>query len=325
MAGDVNTLVHIALFYRGDREYLEAVVPFILEGHAEGEPVFVAVPTAKLALLRDALGGDAERVSMFDMAELGRNPARTFPAFSAVDDGGGWIRAVAEPIWPGRSAEAYPACVQNEALFNEAFAGRRLITLCPYDAVSLDGSVLADARTTHPKIWTGQSLTDSPDFAHWEALNRYNEPLPADPQAVTSTLHSITALSEARMLAATFAESAGLPSERIGDLQLIVTELATNSLEYTGGDCTLALWQRDGDIICQVSDGGQLDDPLAGRRTPELHQAGGRGLFLVNALADLVRTHTTADGTTIRAYLTVDRAAGLVAGPDSPMWSAAHG
>lgn len=308
MAGDANSLVHIALFYRGDREYVDTVVPFIREGLAKGEPVFVAVPTVKLALLREALGDDANRVSMCDMAKIGRNPARTFPAFSGIDDAGGWVRAVAEPIWPGRPREAYPACVQNEALFNEAFARRRLITLCPYDAVGLDSSVLADARTTHPKIWQDHTVSESADFAHWEALRRYNEPLPADPQAVTQTVHSVAGLSGTRAFVAQFAQSAGLPAERIGDLQLIVTELATNSLEYTGGDCTVALWQRGGDLVCQVSDGGQLDDPLAGRRAPELHRTGGRGLFLVNALSDLVRTHTSGDGTTIRVYLSLDHA-----------------
>ncbi len=314
MAGDANTLVHIALFYRGDRQYLDTVVPFIREGLDKGEPVVVAVPTAKLALLRAALGADANRVSLADMAEVGRNPARTFPVLGTIDDTAGWARAVAEPMWPGRTAEAYPACVQNEALFNEAFAGRKLITLCPYDAVGLDSSVLADARATHPKVWEGDSVSDSADFAPWEALNRYNEPLPAEPEALTYTLHSVADLSAARRLAGQFAHNAGLSADRIGDLQLILTELATNSVEYTGGECTLALWQRDGSVVCQVSDSGHLDDPLAGRRTPELHRTGGRGLFLVNALSDLVRTHTSADGTTIRAYLALDRAAEPIAG-----------
>lgn len=308
MAGDANTLLHVALFYRGDGQYLDAVLPFIREGLEKGEAVLVVVPPRKLELIRQALGPDAERVSLSDMAEVGRNPARTFPMLSEADDSAGWARVVAEPVWPDRPAEAYPACVQNEALFNEAFAGRRLVTLCPYDADGLDEGVLADARTTHPKIWQDDKVCDSPNYAHWDALKRYNEPLPADSHALTCTVTSVGDLSAARSLAATIGQSAGLPPERVGDLQVIVTELATNSIEYTAGSCTLALWQRDGTLICQASDGGQLNDPLAGRRFPELHRAGGRGLFLVNALADLVRTHTAADGTTIRAYLSLDRA-----------------
>jgi len=305
---DVTNLVHIALFYRGDRQYLDAVVPFIRAGLEQGEPVIVVVPTRQLALIRDALGEDAARVAMADMTEVGCNPARTFPALAEVDDTDGWARAVAEPVWPGRPPEAYPACVQNEALFNEAFADRRLVTLCPYDAVGLDHSVLADARTTHPRIWEDDTVSDSAAFAHWDALERYNEPLPTDPQALIAPLHSVSELSGVRTLAGEFGQSAGLPAERVGDLQLIVTELATNSLKYSPGDCTVALWQRDGNLVCQVSDNGRLVDPLAGRRSPDIHATGGRGLFLVNALADLVRTHTCPDGTTIRAYLRLDRA-----------------
>ena len=309
MAGEASQLVHIALFYRGDREYLDTLVPFIREGLERGEPVAVAVPTRKLALIRDTLGEDAARVSLSDMAAIGRNPARTFPLLSEVDDAGCWARVIAEPIWPERPPEAYPACVQNEALFNEAFAGRRLVTLCPYDAEGLDQSVLADARTTHPTIWQDDRLAQSADFAHWDAVDRYNEPLPADPQAVTSTRRSYGDLKALRTFVGQCGQVAGLPAARIGDLQLIATELATNSLKYAPGDCAVALWQRDGNLICQVSDSGRLDDPLAGRRTPDLHGIDGRGLFLVNALADLVRTHTSADGTTIRAYLALDLAA----------------
>jgi anti-sigma regulatory factor (Ser/Thr protein kinase) len=84
---------------------------------------------------------------------------------------------------------------------------------------------------------------------------------------------------------------------------MIITELATNSLEHTGGACRLALWQHNGHVVCEVSDGGRLDDPLAGQRTPARGEITGRGLFLINTIADLVRTHTTAAGTTIQAYL----------------------
>lgn len=306
MTGDADPLIHMALFYRGDREYLEAVVPFIRDGLDNGEQVLVAVPTEKLALVRDALGGDGARVSLTDMTDVGRNPARTFPALSVVDDSAGRARIVAEPVWPARSAEAYPACVQNEALFNTAFAGRALTTMCPYDAVGLDAAVLADARTTHPRIREGPAVSVSTDYAAEDAVRRYNQPLPEDPAAVTFRLATVDDLSAARAFVVRCAESLGLPVGRFGDLQLIVTELATNSLEYTDGACTIAMWRAGADLICQVSDGGRLDDPLAGRRLPATHGMGGRGLFLVNALADLVRTYTSPDGTTIRVYLSVD-------------------
>lgn len=311
MPEDTGDLVHIALFYRGDTEYLDTVVPFIRAGLDVGEPVVVAVPTGKLELLREALGDDAPRISLADMAEVGRNPARTFPYLSRVGGPSGRARIVAEPIWPGRSAESYPACVQNEALFNAAFAGKPLITLCPYDAAGLDAGVLADARTTHPTIREGALTVDSDEFSAWEALARYNLPLPVDPTAVTFTVRALDQLTDARTFVARYAESAGLAAKAIGDLQLIATELATNSLQYSDGDCTLALWPSADQLVCQVNDAGRLDDPLAGRRLPGERSVGGRGLFLVNALADLVLTHTSEAGTVIRAYLRLDRVRGV--------------
>ena len=46
-------------------------------------------------------------------------------------------------------------------------------------------------------------------------------------------------------------------------------------------------------------------DPLAGRRPARPGQPRGRGLLLVNHLADLVRVHTDNDGTTLRAHFQI--------------------
>lgn len=297
---------HIAAFYRDDAEYLDVVGPVITEGVAKGEPVLVAVPTDKLGLLGEALGDTADQVVWSDLAEAGRNPARTFAAFETLLDqhAGRRIRMIGEPVWPGgRSAEEYGACVQNEALWNAAFADRDVLTLCPYDEARLPGWVLDDARMTHPLIWGAGGVFASEDYAHWEAFARYNEPLPTDPAAVSCSLSVIADLASARTFTAQYADSIGLIEHRVGDLQLIVSELATNSLKYTAGGCTVSLWQRDGELVCEVRDGGRFDNPMAGRRVPDVCATSGRGLFLVNALADLVRIHTSPNGTTIQAHL----------------------
>lgn len=43
-----------------------------------------------------------------------------------------------EPTWASRSDVEYPACVQHEALINNAFTGRDLAVLCPHDESRLD-------------------------------------------------------------------------------------------------------------------------------------------------------------------------------------------
>ncbi|NEY36638.1 hypothetical protein GTU99_31595, partial [Streptomyces sp. PRKS01-65] len=153
-AGPVDPFVHPALFYRDDEEYLRGTVPFVREGLAAGEPVAVAVPGERLALIREALGDAADGVRMLDMREAGRNPGRIIPgvlrAFADAQPEGRRVRIIGEPIWAGRSDTEYPACVQHEALINAAFQGRTVTILCPYDAHRLDERVLADAHATHP-------------------------------------------------------------------------------------------------------------------------------------------------------------------------------
>ena len=77
----------------------------------------------------------------------------------------------------------------------------------------------------------------------------------------------------------------------------------TNSLRYTDGGCRLTVWRDADHLVCTVEDTGRLTDPLAGRHPVEPDREGGRGLLLVNLLADLVRSHTTPHGTTIHAFV----------------------
>jgi anti-sigma regulatory factor (Ser/Thr protein kinase) len=83
-------------------------------------------------------------------------------------------------------------------------------------------------------------------------------------------------------------------------LAVAVTELATNSVRHGGGTGTLAMWSEPGAAIVEVSDSGHLADPLTGRRRPVLSQEGGRGIYLVNQLCDLVQLRSSPRGTAVR-------------------------
>ena len=85
-------------------------------------------------------------------------------------------------------------------------------------------------------------------------------------------------------------------------MTLTVGELAANSLRHGGGSGVLRMWTGADVWICEVQDAGWITDPLAGRRPASSTQLNGRGLLMVNNLADLVRTHTLPGRTTIRAY-----------------------
>ncbi len=307
--------LHSALIYHSEQEYLDFVARFVGDGLAMDEAVLVAVPSDKLALLHDALyaGGELPAaLHMADITEVGRNPSR-FMAMegSFVDEHSDRrVRIVSQLAWPGRTEEELVACIEHEALINGAMEGYQVTGLCLYDASRLGDDVLADARATHPLLWRRGSLHRSVDYAPDDVLERCNQPLPGNPGAVTYMVRKSADLRPARSFAVNYAGWVGLSQDGIEDLQLVATELATNSLMYTGGACRLAFWRDDEHLVCEARDTGSLDDPLVGRLDPGPSGPASRGLFLVNAISDLVRTHTTTTGTTIQAYLRFDPSPG---------------
>ncbi len=296
--------IHPALFYRGADEYLAGTVPFIRSGLAAGEPVAVAVPGPNLALLRAELGADADHVRLLDMRAAGRNPGRIIPgvlrAFADTHAEQA-VRIIGEPIWPTRTDDEYPACVQHEALINHAFAGRDVTILCPYDTRNLAPDVLADAEATHPLLIDGTGRRTSTAYDPERIIAGYNRPLPEPADAVELVVDA-TNLAQARSLARTHALRAGLTDDRTADVELVVTELVTNSIDHGGGTGRLRIWIADGHLVHEVHDQGTMTDPLAGRHPVSPGQHRQRGLLLVNHLSDLVRLHTGTGSTTTRVH-----------------------
>src|SRR5205085_148847 len=73
------------------------------------------------------------------------------------------------------------------------------------------------------------------------------------------------------------------------DAVLVVHEAVVNTVLHAGGVGRLRTWTDGRGFLCEVRDGGRIDDPLAGRRRPSMDRAGGRGLWLIHQLCDLVQ------------------------------------
>jgi DNA-binding PadR family transcriptional regulator/anti-sigma regulatory factor (Ser/Thr protein kinase) len=305
-APPAGAFVHPGLFYRDAADYLAGTVPFIVEGLLAGEPVAVSVPRANLELIRDELGREASRVHLLDMEVAGRNPGRIISTILMAfvqAHAGRTVRIIGEPIWPSRTSTEYPACAQHEALINLAFAGHPVTILCPYDVVRLSPQVLSDAARTHPVVVHGSGLQRSDAYAPDRVLDDYNLPLSAD--AVCAFEFGSDNLPQAQAHAATVAACLGVPLARRTEVERAVSELTANSVRHGGGQGRLRVWPSEGQLACQVEDAGTLSDPLAGRRPVSEHETGGRGLLIVNRIADLVRVHAIAGSTTIRAYFEI--------------------
>lgn len=302
--------VHPALFYAGPADYVAGTVSFVHAGLEAGEPVLVAVPGPQLERIADALGDARREIRMADMTVAGRNPGRiigsVLTAF-ADEHAGRRVRVIGEPIWAGRTAAEYPACVQHEALINVAFAGREATILCPYDTRRLAPGTLQDATRTHPTLYEGSVETTSPSYQDPLVLvERFNEPLPDPDDTVDMELMVFDAAVGARAVRRFVhdrAVAAGLRPERVSDIRRAAHEVALNTIMHTGRAGLLCVWQEDGHLVCEVQDSGEITDPLAGRRPPDPYDGPGSGLALVHRLCDLVRHHRTAQGTTTRMFV----------------------
>jgi anti-sigma regulatory factor (Ser/Thr protein kinase) len=66
------------------------------------------------------------------------------------------------------------------------------------------------------------------------------------------------------------------------------------------------MWSDPNALICEVRDAGGIVHPLAGRERPASGRPGGRGLWLINQLCDLVQARSFADGGVVRLHMRRD-------------------
>jgi serine phosphatase RsbU (regulator of sigma subunit)/anti-sigma regulatory factor (Ser/Thr protein kinase) len=125
---------------------------------------------------------------------------------------------------------------------------------------------------------------------------------------VTETTRTWTIAPEATAVTATrralghWLVDLGAPSD---DALLAVSELLANAVRAARERVTLTVSVRDDVIVAEVADDGPgalgLDD--LGTTMPVLDAEGGRGLFLVRAVADDVTALSTAEGSLVRCVV----------------------
>jgi anti-sigma regulatory factor (Ser/Thr protein kinase) len=301
----VDRFEHEALFYRGDEDFLAGLLPFVREGLEADEAVVVAEPRYRLDLLRESLGDDATSVEFLDMGDIGVNPARIIGVWATAlqthTAAGRRLRGVGEPAFPGRRAAELLECQLHELLLNHAFDGGpgwRL--LCPYDEENLPRAVSHGALRTHPVRSGPAGRMPTGAYAAEGHVEAFGAQLPPPGDVVLRGVYGAGDVPATRRTVAQWARSCGLSTEQVEVLELAASELATNSVRYGGGTGTLAMWLEAGAAVVEFSDSGEILDPLLGRLSPSLEQEGGRGLYLVNQLCDLVQLRSSARGTTVR-------------------------
>ena len=301
---------HEALLYQGALEFGNVVLPLIRGALSAAAAVLVAVDSDKVAYLRSELGRDAALVQFVDMRSLGRNPARILPvwrSFVAEHAGDGRIAlGVGEPAWPAWSRGELEEYHLHESLLNVAFSGGPPWRLaCPYDVADLPPEAVQAVLETHP-IVPGFSARAT-HFRETKGLPvLFRTPLEEPTAPLQETrFESAESLAGLRRLVSRRATAASAGPEQAADIALAVSEVAANSVRYGGGGGTLRMWTVADMLVCEVRDGGRIDDPLVGRAAPDPVALGQRGLWIANQLCDLVQLRSLDEGVVVRLHFNV--------------------
>ena len=132
----------------------------------------------------------------------------------------------------------------------------------------------------------------------------FGAPLSEPPSSASAFVFQTGSLGRLRSLVLREAMREGLGEARAGDAVTAVNEVASNSLRHGGGSGRPAHLARPGtpsSSRCPTT--GVIDDPLVGRVRPGCDAPGGRGLWMVNQLCELVQLRSSATGSTVRMHL----------------------
>ncbi|MFG3293293.1 anti-sigma factor RsbA family regulatory protein [Streptomyces sp. NPDC048179] len=285
---------HRMAVFGSDDAFVAAALPFLAEGLAaagEPPPVAIAAP-ARLAALRDTLGGDAKEVGFIDHTDW-----YTGTAANAVAQGAGYLAAHAgpggrihllmEPDWAGRagrSARESAEWIRYESLANLLFAPFATTALCAYDTRTAGPAVVDAARRTHP----GTGVYEQPpvlvrelDAVPLAPVPRAAERLPA-PEAVDA-----------------WSAGLGLPAADAALFARAVVEAAAAH----GPVIEILAWGEAPACLVELRLCRAVDDPLAGFVPPPGGAPEpGQGLWFTRQVCTYVdvRDGAPGDGAKIR-------------------------
>lgn len=296
---------HASITCPADDELARAVLAFVTEGAQAREPVLIAAAGPVLPRLRRELDSYGGKVTWTGLASASVNPGRVTAAVRtfAAEHAGEQVRCVQEPAWHLLSGDHLQEAVRQHALLNLALAGCGVSMLCAYGG-PLPPPAEDSVLRTHPLLVRDGRWQPNPAYPGAAALPaEAAEPLPPPPRSAAALAYR-TRQVDVREFTARQAQLAGLPHDRVTDLVIAVSEVTANTLLHTGEPGRLWVWAADGEVVCQVEDTGHIRDPLAGSfLRPLAEPGGGRGLWTVHQLCDLVQIRTGAAGTTIRLHM----------------------
>ena len=303
---------HDAFVYSSDEEYLGALVPLIDGALGAGSRVFAVVSRRNARLLRDALGPGAAHLTWIEAETWYRHPVRTIAGYERT------LRTLPEGVTAlvigevqfGDDADGQAEWTRYEALLNRVLEQYSARVICPYDARRLPAAVVADAERTHPNLVAPAARRHSHRYVEPEALVgqlAIAMPEPSGPPDIV--VDDLASPRAGRLAVADAAAAAGFGQDRIGELEMAISELLTNAIVHGGGTATMQVWMGD-TLECIVDDGGAgSDDALLGFGPPSASDIGGYGLWCTRQVFDRVELSRSPLGG-LRVHASTSRSSG---------------
>jgi anti-sigma regulatory factor (Ser/Thr protein kinase) len=295
---------HDLFIYDTDDVFAAQLARYLVAGVEAGERLMVVVGVRKQAIVRAALGADAESIAFADPTQVYARPEAALAQFNAVVGTSSHpsdlpIRAYGEPPARGTRAEQ-DRWISYESIINRALAGRVGTLMCGYDARITPARVLREMRRAHRVVLDG-AWQLSPDYEEPEVLVRELQPS-FEPLTDLRPLELGEPAQLQDRLAHELSE-ASMPDARARDMLVAAREVLSNAERYGRGVRSLRVGQVGEHIVCEVTDAGPgLDDPLAGYVPPRQLGDDPAGLWIARQLTSRLELSSEAAGLTVRLW-----------------------
>jgi anti-sigma regulatory factor (Ser/Thr protein kinase) len=304
MTSDGTALRHNALVYESHDEYIARAVPFLKEGLEAGEGAIVAHTKPGLAMMREALGPDAEEVTFVDVSSAYTRPARTLAAYHKLYaeqlQKTPALRAVADVQFGPDPAE-WDLWTGFEAVLNRSFGHLPAWVLCSYNGDGIPDPIIEGVWQTHPEVVVQDTWNRSEDYEDPDHVLRRITPVPA-PLSELRTIAFGRDVEEFREQLAREIVVEKVSDAKALDMLLAATEVATNAIEHGGGVEEVRVGRARGRFVCEIVDRGDgFDDPAAGYLAPR--EGIGTGLWVARQVTWRIEFFRSPTGFTTRIWL----------------------
>jgi anti-sigma regulatory factor (Ser/Thr protein kinase) len=304
MTSDRTALRHSALVYESQDEYFARAVPFLKEGIEAGEGAIVAHTKPGLAMMREALGSDAEQVTFVDVSSAYTRPARTLAAYHEVYvellQRTRTVRAVAD-VQFGPDPGEWDVWTGYEAVFNRSFGHLPTWVICSYNANGTPDPIIEGVWRTHSEVIADGSWNVSDHYEDPDRLLRRITPVPAPLSGLRSIPFGRDVADFREHLAREMVVE-NVSEAKALDMLLAATEVAANAIEHGGGVEAVRVGRAQGRFVCEIVDRGiGFDDPTAGYLAPR--EGVGTGLWIARQLTWQIEFFRSESGFTARVWL----------------------